>query len=194
MSGKIIIGVTGDIGAGKTTFVKELEKFNIYPIYTDEISHKILKLKKVKTSLQDHFGKSILENDEINPKKLAEKAFQNRENWRKLVSSTHPYIIKRIRRIIENTSYKYYAIDAPLLFEANLDKFCDFIIYVEAPYQIRIKRLKGRLNRTNIAKRGSFLIPLKTKKQKVDFTVINNQNKRKVEENAKKIWSRIKRK
>ncbi len=194
MSGKIIIGVTGDIGAGKTTFVKELEKFNIYPIYTDEISHKILKLKKVKTLLRGYFGNNILENDEINPKKLAEKAFRDKENWQKLVSSTHPYIIKRIRRIIETTNYKYYAIDAPLLFEANLDEFCDFIIYIKAPYRVRIKRLKERLSWPNIEKRSSFLIPLKNKKQKADFIINNNQNKRKVKENAKEIWSRIKRK
>ena len=85
-----------------------------------------------------------IKNNEIDSGKLAERAFQNSKNWRKLVSSTHPYITKRIRRIIENTKYKYYAIDAPLLFEANMNGICNFIIYIEAPYQTRVKRLEGR--------------------------------------------------
>ncbi|MDP8233191.1 MAG: dephospho-CoA kinase [Candidatus Saelkia tenebricola] len=194
MSGKIIIGVTGEIGAGKTTVVKELEKFNIHPIYADEISHKVLKLKKVKTLLNNRFGKNILKNNEIIPKNLAEKAFRNKENWEKLIYSTHPYIVERISKTINTTSYEYYAIDAPLLFESNMDELCDFIILVKAPYATRIKRITKRLNRKNMERRSSFLISLKTKKQKSDFIIDNNQNKRKVKENVKEIWSRIKRK
>lgn len=193
MSGKIIIGVTGEIGAGKTTFVKELESFGAYPIYADEIAHKILDLPQVQLKLESHFGKSIFENGKINPKKLASLAFKSKENWLKLISCTHPYILKRVFRILKKCKQRYIAIDAPLLFESGLEEVCNYIVVLKSEVELRKKRLKG-LTWKELERRKIYLIPLRLKEKLADFVVSNNKDRRRLRENAQKIWIRIKEK
>ena len=190
MSGKIIIGVTGEIGAGKTTFVAELERYGAYPLYSDDIAHEILKFQKVQEKLRKYFGSDIFEKGRLNIRRLSSLGFKNKENWQKLINATHPYILKKLLKIIESSKEKYFAIDAPLLFESGLDKYCDYIVIVKAENILRKKRYK-KLNWKEILKRSSYLLPLVLKEKMADFIVINNQSKRRLEENAQKIWFRI---
>ena len=191
MSGKIIIGVSGEIGAGKTSFVKCLQEFGIYPIWTDDITHDILRLKTVKEKLVKYFGKDILHNDEISSKKLATKAFRDKENWRKLVAITHPFIIRRVKNKIAIADSRYIAIDAPLLFESGLDEICNYVVWIKAEPEIRKKRIT-RLNWQEVNNRTKYLIPAGIKEKMADFIVVNNGEKRRLMKNAQKIYSRIK--
>ena len=191
MSGKISIGVTGKTGVGKTSVVSVFESFGVQPIYSDKITHKILQLQRVKSKLEYYFGKKILQNGEINRGLLAKEAFKDRESWKELLLSTHPYILKRIFKTIETGENRFYAIDAPLLFESGLDKDCDFTILVKASPTIREKRLKN-LTLKEAMRRTSLLIPDEIKEKLVDFVIINNQTKRRLNQNVKKIWNRIK--
>ncbi len=191
MSGKIIIGVSGEIGAGKTSFVKCLQEFGIYPVWTDDIAHDILQLKTVKERLVKYFGKDILHNGEISTKTLAAKAFRNKENWRKLVDVTHPFIIKRVKNKIAIANSKYIAIDAPLLFESGLDEFCNYVVWIKADPEIRKKRIT-RLSWREVTSRTRYLIPAGIKEKMADFVVVNNGEKRRLMKNAQKIYSRIK--
>jgi len=191
MSGKIIIGVSGEIGAGKTSFVQCLEKFGIYPIYTDEIAHDVLGLKVVKEKLVKYFGKGILKDSRIVSKELASRAFRNVKRWRELIKITHPWIVKRVLREINNTENKYIGIDAPLLFESGLDEVCNYIVWIKASPEIRKKRM-NRLSWQEVVKRSSYLIPSVLKEKMADFVVVNDEEKRRLMENAQKIYFRIK--
>lgn len=191
MSGKIIIGVTGEIGAGKTTFVEILEGLGGYPIYTDQIAHRILNLKRVKKKLEELFGEDIFEGGKINRQKLAGKAFEDVEKWSRLIYATHPYILKRIFKTIEKTNYRYYVIDAPLLFESDLDEICDFIILIKASPENRRRRLKGKINWQEAKRRSKYLIPVGLKEKLADFIVNNDKTKRRLVKDAEEIWRRI---
>lgn len=191
MSDKIIIGVSGEIGAGKTSFVKCLQEIGIYPVWTDDIAHDILQLETVKERLVKYFGKDILHNGEISTKKLAAKAFRDKENWRKLVDVTHPFIIKRVKNKIAIADSKYIAIDAPLLFESGLDELCNYVVWIKADPEIRKKRII-RLNWQEVNNRTRYLIPAGIKEKMADFVVVNNGEKRRLMKNAQKIYARIK--
>lgn len=190
MSGKIVIGVSGEIGAGKTSFVQCLEKFGVYPLYCDEIAHDILNFETVKKKLIQYFGEGILKDGKIDPNRLANRSFKNFENWRKLVEATHPWIIKRILKEISKAENKYIAIDAPLLFESGLDEICNYIVWIKASPDVRKRRLR-KLNWEEVRARSRYLIPSGLKEKMADFVVINNKEKRRLMENAKKIYSRI---
>ena len=191
MSGKIIVAVTGEIGVGKTTFVKEFEKFDCNTIYSDEIAHKVLKYKRVKSKLQDYFGNDIFRGQEVIPERLAKKAFRNREAWQELIYITHKPILRRIFEIIAKSRKKFYIIDAPLLFESNLNEYCDYIVLLKTRPGLRKKRIAGKLKWSELKKRSSFLIPLYLKENLADFVVYNNQSKRRLMKNAQEIWTRI---
>ncbi|MDP8253447.1 MAG: dephospho-CoA kinase [Candidatus Kaelpia aquatica] len=192
-SSKIIIAITGEIGAGKTTYAEEFEKHGAHPVYTDAIAHEILKFDEVKSLIEKKFGRNLLQDNGINPKMLADRAFKDRVSWQRLIDITHPYILKKTKEIIAESRSDYCVIDAPLLFESKLDKDSDFIILIKADTRLRKRRLEGRMNWEEAKKRASYLIPIKEKERLADIVIDNNsKEKRKVKENVEKIFRRIK--
>lgn len=144
----IIIGLTGQTGAGKTSVGKVLSQKGCEVIDTDKIAREITeKGSPVLSSLSEAFGEDILEKGELNRKLLASRAFASRENTEKLNAITHPEITKRVTARIEKAfrkGKKAAVIDAAALFESGEDKLCDFTVAVICPEDIRFKRIMKR--------------------------------------------------
>lgn len=145
---RIIIGLTGQTGAGKTSVGELLSQKGCEVIDTDKIARAITeKGSPVLMMLAEAFGEDILENGELNRKLLASRAFSSRENTEKLNSVTHPEITKRVKNRIEEAfkkGKKAAVIDAAALFESGEDKLCDFTVAVVCPEDIRFKRIMKR--------------------------------------------------
>ncbi len=145
-----VIGISGQTGAGKTTFSKELEKtlsafFSVTYIDVDSLGHQVLKDPKSIEALTKAFGEDILTDSQIDRKKLGAKAFESTKNTELLNSIMHPRMVKIVEDIIEsnknNSRNKIVIIDAALLYKMNLARLCDKIIYVKADSEIRVQRL-----------------------------------------------------
>ena len=143
-----IIGVTGPTGAGKSTVVAVLkESFGFRAIDTDKLARLAVNDKNCALSLKKAFGNDIYEKDgSLNRALLASRAFQNDEKTALLNSITHPVIIQMLLEEIENApdDVTQFVIDVPLLYESGLDKICDFVFAVTAPYQTRLSRIRKR--------------------------------------------------
>ena len=89
------------------------------------------------------FGNSILdESKNINRRKFAGIIFSDIEKKQKLDSITLEYVVPKIKEIAENKrKNKDVVIDAPLLFESNLDKYCDVTVSVVADKDKCIERI-----------------------------------------------------
>lgn len=146
---KPIVGLTGPTGAGKGFISEYLKKLGCYVSDTDAIAREItMKDSPFLGILAEHFGQDIIdENGELKRKLLAERAFKTKETQSLLNSLMHPEIIRisveRCNEAIEKGAAAAI-IDAPLLFEAGADKYCDTIIAVIAPKEIRIERIMKR--------------------------------------------------
>ncbi|MBP5470156.1 MAG: dephospho-CoA kinase [Candidatus Riflebacteria bacterium] len=145
-----VIGISGQTGAGKTTFSKELEKtlsslFSVIYIDVDSLGHQVLKDPLSIEALTKAFGEDILTDSQIDRKKLGAKAFESTQNTELLNSIMHPRMVKIVEDIIESnkkdSGSKVIIIDAALLYKMNLARLCDKIIYVEADSEIRVQRL-----------------------------------------------------
>ena len=92
----LVIGVTGQTGAGKGTVCKMLEKYGLYHIDADKVAHSVYKKgSDVLSALSEAFGEDILNPDgTANRAKIAEKAFSSAENTEKLNSIVHPAVTK----------------------------------------------------------------------------------------------------
>lgn len=143
-----IIGVTGPTGAGKSTVVAVLkESFGFRAIDTDKLARLAVNDKNCALSLKKAFGNDIYEKDgSLNRSLLASRAFQNDEKTALLNSITHPVIIQMLLEEIKNApdDVTQFVIDVPLLYESGLDKICDFVFAVTAPYQTRLSRIRKR--------------------------------------------------
>ncbi|MCL2334433.1 MAG: dephospho-CoA kinase, partial [Endomicrobia bacterium] len=133
----MIIGLTGGIATGKSESAKHFKKLGAYIIDADAVSHELTaKGMPALKELVKYFGKGILKADgSLNRKKLAEIIFTDPQSKLRVEKIIHPYIISCVNEIISKKYRKYdIIINAPLLFEVGIDRICDKIVVVWAPY------------------------------------------------------------
>lgn len=173
-----IIGLTGGIGSGKSTVSKYLAQKNYPIIDADKIAREIVQPNSMTLyKLTVCFGSKILNKDgSLNRKALANIAFSNVEQKTKLDNIMLEEIIRIIHQRIElynKNDEKIVFIDAPLLFEAGLDKISDVTWVVDVDDEIRIERvakrdgitrqevlarLEKQMNREEQKKRASYIL------------------------------------
>lgn len=140
----MILGITGSSGAGKTTVCEILKnEYNFKIIIADDIARNLSKkgTDYFKEIVSEFGNEILLDNGELNRKKIANIIYNNKENREKLNNCTFKYIVKEIKEQISKQTNNNIAIDAPLLFEANLDKLCDITVAVIS------ESLKEQVNR-----------------------------------------------
>lgn len=141
-----VMGLTGTTGSGKSVLSKYLENRGAFIIDCDLIAHDILERQDVIESIVSSFGEVTVDG-KICRKKLAEIAFSSTENTNMLNSITHPVITEKIMEILRSRQHLtkgLTVIDAPLLFEAGLEKVCDFTLAVTADRETRLSRIMAR--------------------------------------------------
>ncbi len=192
----LIIGVTSLPGSGASTVAKFFAKLGFKVINADKIAHKLLKKSSVKKRLAKEFGKKIFSKNEINRKKLAEIAFKNKKSLQKLNKILHPKILAEIKKTIKEKKIKNknLVLDAPLLFEKKLHKFCDINILVVAKKETCIKRLCKKGFSKRIAEKILQIHKLKFKKEKADYLLSNNSSLKELERKVINLWKKIEKK
>lgn len=188
-----IIGVTGASGAGKTTLCAILkEKYGAYIIDADEIAKRLS--KKGTMYLQEiskYFGPDVLDLEgELKRRELASIIYENEEKRRVLNNLTFTYAVQEIKEKINLLKEeKLIVIDAPLLFESNLDKVCDFVIGVIANEEEKIKRIckRDKISSQMAKKRINIQITDEEIKKRADYIIINDGDLIKLEKEIEKI-------
>lgn len=147
-----IIGITGSSGAGKTTLSGILNKReNVEVIDADKVAKQMaVPGNEYLQEIEKTFGKSVLFDDgNLNRKALAGKIYNDDKARNLLNELTFKYvaneILERIKKI-NNSKIEIVIIDAPLLFEAKLEKNCDFVVSLIADEELKIKRICKRDN------------------------------------------------
>ena len=162
-----IIGITGPIGAGKSSIAAYFNK--LFPVVdADHCTHYIVE-EKLPEVLAEAFGRDILTSDGcLDRKKLAQKAFVNKENTEKLNAITHPaiteYMDEQTNACFEAGHFRCFW-DASQLFEAGNHIHCQHIIGVVAEDEIRLQRV---MERDGISKENA-LMRMKVQKSNAFF-------------------------
>lgn len=145
-----VIGLTGGTGSGKSVVSRLLEQAGAVIVDADKISREIVEIgKPAYQEIVVYFGHDILQEDGcIFRKKLGEIVFQDSEKLAFLNQCTHTYIRQEMEKQIADAKKENQAIcivlDAPLLFEAGLEKICDAVWVVYAAEDVRISRIMQR--------------------------------------------------
>ena len=179
------IGITGSSGSGKTTLSKILnERDDVKVIDADKVVRELsVPGTEYLSSIKETFGQEVfLEDGNLNRKKLAQKIYNDNSSREKLNTLTFHYVVNEIIERIKNINdenIKFAIIDAPLLFESNLDKCCDFVIALVADFELKVRRICKRDNideetaksRLNIQNEDSYYT------EKSDFVIQNSENR-----------------
>lgn len=145
----IKIGLTGPTGAGKSTVAAYLADKGFPTISADLAAREVTQVgSPTLTVLAETFGADILRPDgSLDRKALAARAFADKEATAKLNAVTHPAITRLIDEKaakLAQSGIKAVVIDAPLLFEAQVDKTCDHTVAVVATADNRLARIVKR--------------------------------------------------
>jgi len=179
-----VIGLTGGIASGKSTASSILKELGAIIIDADEVARKIVgKGRPALDEVKQYFGeKIILEDGNLNRKKLGSIVFSNHDLLKKLNEITHPYIIKEI--INEINWYKktdndhVIILDAALLIEMKLTHLVDEIWLISIPEEVQLNRLMQRENISvnDAKKRIDAQMSLNDKKQYAHKIIDNSKD------------------
>lgn len=145
----LIVGLTGQTGAGKTTISEMFLENEFYIINADMIARIVMsKGMPCLNDVSKAFGNDILNEDgELNRKKLADIIFSDKSQLERLNSITYPYIVEQIQKMIDSAltfCSNKILIDAPTLFESGCNRLCNKIVSVVSNKDLRIRRIIAR--------------------------------------------------
>jgi len=141
------IGIIGGIGSGKSTVAELFRQAGAAVISADDIGHQVLLLPKVKMAIGERWGSAVFGNGEIDRKKLAAIVFADEKELTYLKILTHPLIAEEVlqqRKEHEQNGVQLCLLDAPLLLESGWEHLVDLIVFVSAPPEVRLERVKSR--------------------------------------------------
>lgn len=193
---KVVLGLTGTFGSGKTTVAGILKSYGAKIIDADKIAHQVIKPgKPAYGRIVYLFGTKILNEDKtINRHYLAQVVFNHHNLLVKLNSIVHPEVIKIIKEELLCAKADVVVIDAPLLIETGLNKLVDKLIVVKISKLEQFRRLYKKLGLTkrDIQLRINCQLPLEDKVDMADFVIDNNktifQTKKQVAQMRRKLW------
>lgn len=143
---KIVIGITGGIGAGKSAATSHFETLGIDVIDADLVARKVVEPgSHVLAEIQAHFGDELLLADgNLNRAKLREIIFsdENEKQW--LNALMHPVIRLELLTQLQNAQSPYVLLSAPLLFENNLDALCQRVLVIDVSEETQQQRASHR--------------------------------------------------
>ncbi len=178
------VGLTGGIGSGKTTVAKIFELLGIPVYYADDAAKRIMNEdEELKAAIQKQFGRDAYKNGELDRTYLSSKVFNDPFQLELLNALVHPATIRDAarwmsRQLAESGGSTPYAIkEAALIFESGSAEQLDFIIGVDAPVELRIKRTMERNNSTydEVLKRMNNQVDEKIKMKLCDFVIYNDE-------------------
>jgi dephospho-CoA kinase len=189
--GILTVGITGGIGAGKTTVCKIFEELGAKVIYADELAKEIMENdESLKKKIKKIFGEKSYIGGKLNRKFIADIIFSSDEKRKLLESIVHPAVIKRIlsdlKKIADEGKYNFVIVEAALIFESGFDKELDYVLVVDADDEIKIKRImeRDKCSKEEVLKRMKAQLDSKIKRELADMVIINDGD---IDELRKKV-------
>jgi len=173
------IGLTGGIGSGKTTVARIFSMLNV-PVYNSDEAGRTITDKNplVKSAIKNQFGDDMFdENENLNREKLSAIVFNDSSALSKLNAIIHPVVAQDFKTWCDNQSSPYVIKETAILFEHGLDKYLDGVIIVEAPDELRIKRVMHRngIMEEAVRNRIQQQLPQDELISRADWVIHNNE-------------------
>ncbi|MEW6716631.1 MAG: dephospho-CoA kinase [Chloroflexota bacterium] len=177
-AGKYAIGLTGNIGTGKSVVRKMLEHLGAYSIDADTLGHRSMtKGGPAYQPVIDTFGKWVLNSDDqIDRIKLSRIVFSNPEALALLEDIIHPLVMQAIDLLVQRSFRNVIVIEAIKLLESELHSKCDSIWVTYLPVDIQLERLirQRKISEDEARRRINAQPPQQDKLKAADVVIRND--------------------
>ena len=136
-----LVGLTGDPGAGKSTFASVFEGHGVPVFYADNIAKEVLLEPNFLRLARERWGQDFFEDEKLSLyKKIADKIFNSNEEYDFVTNFVHGETIRIIKEKVQNLpkDTSFALIEIPLLFETKSQEWLDEVIYITASLEKRI--------------------------------------------------------
>lgn len=189
------VGLTGGIGAGKSTVADLFAQRGAVVIRADELARQVIeKSTSGFDQVVSRFGENILDaNGEIDRAKLAAIVFNDQESLTDLENIIHPLVREKSNQIMnEQTPETIIVNEIPLLLEKGMQPLFDFLVIVISSEKNRLARLiKSGFTKEQVLARMSKQVDDETRKASADFLIVNDGNLDQLEIDVEKIWQTL---
>ena len=180
-----VIGVVGGIGSGKSFFAQTLAKRkNLVIVNADAVGHALLEQSKIRERIRDRFGADVIAADgTINRRALGKLVFgptpEQARAKTDLEAIVHPPLAAELHRQIQAAQADGRAdaiiLDAAILLEAGWRKFCNAVVMIDVPPEVRWERVRATRGWTQseFQAREANQLPIAEKRAAADYIVMN---------------------
>ncbi|HEV3475718.1 MAG TPA: dephospho-CoA kinase [Actinomycetota bacterium] len=193
----LLVGLTGGLGAGKSTVARMLAGHGAVIVDADRLAREALEPgTRPFKEVCDLFGDQILApTGEIDRRALAETVFADEEKRRALESITHPEVFRKLAEIVEahQETDAVVVFDAPLILETGFDEACDVLVVVTASEDqqvARVVRERGMSEEEARARIASQVDPVR-RAARADVVVRNDGGLPELERQVEELWQRL---
>lgn len=141
---KVILGITGGTGSGKTSALNAIRDLGGTVIDCDAVYHKMVaENQELRHAIEVKFHGVFNSDGSLNRKKLGELVFENKERMEQLNEVIYRFLVPEVQRLCKEGG-DLVAIDAINLVESGVDSICDKTIAITAPMELRVRRITAR--------------------------------------------------
>ena len=150
MKTPLIIGITGGIGSGKSTFSRHLRELGLQVFDTDMEAKNLQNYcPVVRNKVIAEFGEGVYNANGLDRAKMAQIVFANADRLQKLNHIVHPEVKKKFYEwVMMHPGERFLFMECAILFEGGFNELVDKIVLVTAPIEERIRRVMNRDNVT----------------------------------------------
>ena len=189
------VGLTGGIGAGKSTVADLFSQKGAVVIRSDELARQVIEPQTPGfQQVIDRFGKEFVNSEGyIDRAKLAQIVFQDDAALKDLEKIVHPLVRSKTNQIIDqHTSETIIVNEIPLLLEKKMESLFDFLVIVISSEKNRLERLAQRgLTTEQATARMAKQVSDDERKAAADFLIVNDGNLDQLEVDVEKIWQTL---
>ena len=174
------IGITGNIGSGKSLVCKIFNHLGINTFFSDEETKKLYLLPDIKEQILNYFNDEVYFKDgTLNKKLLSYHLFRNHKALQFIEEILYSKLNATFDKWCERQTTNYVLFESAILFEKKFSDQFEKIIFVSAPEDIRLQRtmLRDRCNEENVRARMRLQWDEDTKKAESDFIIFNDGDK-----------------
>ncbi|MBN2614971.1 MAG: dephospho-CoA kinase [Bacteroidales bacterium] len=171
------VGITGNIGSGKTWACRIFQSLGISVFYADKEAVALYLDPNIRQQVVDAFGDDIYVSGVLNRKKLASVVFSDPKALALINAIIHPAVMKKYQQWITlHEDQEYTLHEAAIIFEHHLERELDLVINVSAPESIRLRRVMKRdgISEEEVLNRMKNQWSDERKNEMADFVIVND--------------------
>ena len=196
----MLVGITGGMGAGKSTLAEMLAELGARRVDADEVAREVATIPAVTASLQAAFGRDVLRPDgRLNRPELGRRALRSAEASQRLEAIMRPpleaAIQRRLAQAVAEANEGIVVFDAPLIYEWGSEGNFDRIVVVDAEEERCVSRVQQRsgLPVGEIRQRMARQLNPHQKKARADVVIDNNAGLVALAAQAETLWAELNR-